>query len=208
MSTNNCPKRMWDYALVYEAEILSIIARGKDGVPGLEKITGETVDITEYLDFAFWDLVWYGSDLNKEGPTLGRWLGVSHCIGSALCYHILKVNSSVELRTTVQHVTQDDYALPGAKECIQCFDDDLIERLKDDNFTLSEGEDPIYGVEDVMDSIEDNDNIYFLEENDLNMKRAVKRYDYNDGAYDALLTAKVRLLNDNADRFIRGTVIK
>ena len=71
MSTNNCPKRIWDYALVYESEILSFIARGKDEIPGLEKITGETVDITEYLDFAFWDLVWYASDLDKEGPTLG-----------------------------------------------------------------------------------------------------------------------------------------
>ena len=53
MATKNCPIRVWDYALVYEAEILFIIARGKYGVPGLEKITGDTVDITEYLDFAF-----------------------------------------------------------------------------------------------------------------------------------------------------------
>ena len=53
MATNNTPLRMWDYALVYESEILSMIARGDDLIPGLEKITGETVDITEYLDFAF-----------------------------------------------------------------------------------------------------------------------------------------------------------
>ena len=46
------------------------------------------------------------------------------------------------------------------KERIQRFDDDLIVRLKDDNFTLSEGEDPIYGVEDVMiDDTKDNDNL-------------------------------------------------
>ena len=47
MATNNCPKCVWDYALVYEAQIHTIIARGKDGVPGLEKVTGNTVDITE-----------------------------------------------------------------------------------------------------------------------------------------------------------------
>ena len=57
MATNNCPFRVWDFSLVYEAEILSMTARGSDLIPGLEKITGETVDITEYLDFAFWDLV-------------------------------------------------------------------------------------------------------------------------------------------------------
>ena len=45
-------KRVWDYALVYEAEILSRIARGNGSVPGLETITGDTVDIMKYLDFA------------------------------------------------------------------------------------------------------------------------------------------------------------
>ena len=133
---------------------------------------------------------------------------MSHRIGSTLCYHILKFNGKVESRTTVQHVTQDDYALPGAKECIQRFDDNLIECLKDDNFTLSEGEDPIYGVEDVIDSIEDNNNIDFLEENDLNMNRAIECDDYSDEAYDALLTAELQLPNNNADGFMRGTVIK
>ena len=53
MATNNTPLRMWDYALVYESKILSMIARGDNLIPGLEKITGETVDITEYLDFVF-----------------------------------------------------------------------------------------------------------------------------------------------------------
>ena len=57
MATNNTLLRAWDYVLVYESEILSMIARGDDLIPGLKKITGETVDTTEYLDFAFWDLV-------------------------------------------------------------------------------------------------------------------------------------------------------
>ena len=61
MATNNTPLRCWDFALVYKAEILSIIARGDDLIPGLEKITGETVDITEYLDSA-------SSGLSLSGP--------------------------------------------------------------------------------------------------------------------------------------------
>ena len=63
MATNNTPLRCWDFALVYEAEILSMIARGDDLILGLKKITGETIDITEYLDFAFWDSVWYHAEL-------------------------------------------------------------------------------------------------------------------------------------------------
>ena len=34
-----------------------MIACGDNLIQGLEKITGETANITEYLDFAFWDLV-------------------------------------------------------------------------------------------------------------------------------------------------------
>ena len=53
MATNNTPLRAWDYAFVYKSEILTSITRGDDLIPGLEKITRETVDITEYLDFSF-----------------------------------------------------------------------------------------------------------------------------------------------------------
>ena len=104
MATNTCPVQVWDFILVCEAEILSMIARGSDLIPGLKKITGDTVDIAEYLDFAFWDLVWFGDD-PEDGPCLGRWLGVSHRVGSALYYHVLKSNGSIESKTTVQHVT-------------------------------------------------------------------------------------------------------
>ena len=69
MATNNTPLRAWAFALVYESDILSMIAHGENLIPGLEKINGETVDIIEYLDFACWDLVWYSSDL-KDGPCL------------------------------------------------------------------------------------------------------------------------------------------
>ena len=91
-----------------------MIARASDLIPGLDKITGETVDITEYLDFTFWDLVLFTSD-PKDEPCLGRWLGVSHRVGSVLCYHVLKSNGKIESRTTVQHITQDDLEQPGTK---------------------------------------------------------------------------------------------
>ena len=53
MASNNIPKWLWDYSLVYKSRILSIIAWRSDGMPGLEDITGNTIDITEWLDFPF-----------------------------------------------------------------------------------------------------------------------------------------------------------
>ena len=47
----------------------------RGGVP-LDNITGETEDISDYLDFGFYDRVWFheNSELGERG--LGRWLGV------------------------------------------------------------------------------------------------------------------------------------
>ena len=74
------------------------------GVP-LENITGETEDIYDYLDFGFYNRVWFheSSGLGKQG--IGRWIGVSHRTGGAMSYWVLKSNSYVISRTTVQRIT-------------------------------------------------------------------------------------------------------
>jgi hypothetical protein len=78
MRSNQVPVRLWDYGLVYIAEIQSILARGVDKRPGLEKLTGETIDISEWLDFDFYDRVWYWDqkimDMTEEQAKIGRWL--------------------------------------------------------------------------------------------------------------------------------------
>jgi hypothetical protein len=75
MQEKKVPKRLWDYGLVHQAEILSIIARGKDKRPGLETILGQTIDISEWLDFDFYDRVWYWDhkkmDMTEEQAKLG-----------------------------------------------------------------------------------------------------------------------------------------
>jgi hypothetical protein len=59
MRENQVPTRLWDYGLVYIAEVQSLLARGAEQRPGIEKVMGQTVDISEWLDFAFYDRVWY-----------------------------------------------------------------------------------------------------------------------------------------------------
>ena len=66
---------------------MSRITSGRDGRTGIERITGETPDISEWLDFDIYDLVWIWDNSDaKENPILARWLGVAHRIGSFLCY--------------------------------------------------------------------------------------------------------------------------
>ena len=60
MIKRRVPRRLWDYGLRWLCEIqnrTSNTARGLDGRCPLEKITGESVDISEYLDFGFYDWI-------------------------------------------------------------------------------------------------------------------------------------------------------
>jgi hypothetical protein len=66
------PLRLWDYLLSYTSEILSITvntSRYSAGRTPLERITGITPDITEYLDFHFYEWCWYKTNAGL-GPRL------------------------------------------------------------------------------------------------------------------------------------------
>ena len=57
-----------------------------------------------------------------DNVTLGRWLRISHNIGSVMCYWVLTVSVNVIARTTVQHVTIVEYLNPVMCERIKEFD--------------------------------------------------------------------------------------
>jgi hypothetical protein len=58
MVKQKVPKNLWDYSLVYEGELLSHMARSSDRRTGYKEVTGKTPDISEGMDFAFYDLIW------------------------------------------------------------------------------------------------------------------------------------------------------
>ena len=155
MVRKNVPKRLWDYGLVHQAGVLNRIARGKTGRTGIEEVTGQTPDISEWLDFDFYDRVWW-LDTKKPGTTddnvtLGRWLGISHKVGTDMCYWVLTVSGNVISRTTVQHVSRDDLIDPVMKEKIKSFDEALVKRLDDTKFTDDQG------AEFYIDDLDDAD---------------------------------------------------
>ncbi len=130
--------RLWDYGLTYEANILNRIPRGREQRTGIEMVTGETPDISEWIDFEFYDRVWYYDqkkiEIDGSGRRLARWLGVAHRIESDLCYWLLLESGKVIARTTVQHVIRDDYVNDDVKSEIERFDQSINERLTDQNF--------------------------------------------------------------------------
>ena len=69
MRKKRVPKRLWDFGLIYESELLSSMARGCNKRSGYEEVTGDTPDISEWLDFEFYDLVWWIDRPNKPDIT-------------------------------------------------------------------------------------------------------------------------------------------
>ena len=59
MDRRQVPKRLWDFGLVWCAEVLSVTAWGADARTGHKQVTGETPDISDWLDFSFFNLVHY-----------------------------------------------------------------------------------------------------------------------------------------------------
>lgn len=132
MVRKNVPQRLWDFGLQWVCDIqnrTSNHARGLNGRCPLEKITGETVDISEYLDFGFYDWVWFRENAGLGETKLGRWLGVSHRIGTLMSFWVITSSGKVLSRTTVQRVTNLELQLDENKKKCEAFTTAITERL-------------------------------------------------------------------------------
>ena len=94
------------------------------------KSHGETADISEYLDFAFYDQVWYKDNAESSPFDPGWWLGVSERTGLDMCYHVLNKNGNVVLRSTVYRVTEIKKSTLSTKDIFNKFDAMIAEKFK------------------------------------------------------------------------------
>ena len=212
MQDRKIPTRLWDYGLVYEAGLLSRVARGHDGRSGIERLTGETPDISEWIDFEFFDMVWYHtnqkSDATEEQAHLGYWLGVAHRVGSDLCYWILTKSGKVVARTTVQHITKADQEREEIRQKMKEFQLIVAERLNDANFTDDSDGKPGY-LEDVEVEEEEwrrRGLVPSDEEYGKMVQEAKPEADEMGNAYDEYVGAQIKM--DFGGEEIIGTVVK
>ena len=63
------PRRLWDFLAEHLSKLMTFIPRRASGRTGHELVTVQTPDMSEYLDFDFYDLVWY---LVDEHPNTGQ----------------------------------------------------------------------------------------------------------------------------------------
>ena len=143
MHKKKVSKTLWDFGLLYESELLLRMACGRYRRTGYEEVTGDTSDISEWLDFEMYDLVYWIDRSNKPDTLddvrrLGRWPGISHSVGSDMCYWLITDSGKLVSKTFVEHVICDDYLNPEVKKQINELNDKLDKRLDDTKFLLED----------------------------------------------------------------------
>ena len=132
MLKKKVPRRLWDYGMRWVCDIMQRTASYSGTLEGrtpLEELTGETPDISEYLDFGFYDPVWYKENAGIGESKMGRWLGVSHRVGGLMSYWVITQTCQVVSRTTVSRVTNLEMQVDEHKKKLGELDQAIEERL-------------------------------------------------------------------------------
>mmetsp|Transcript_18822 Transcript_18822/g.26691 ORF Transcript_18822/g.26691 Transcript_18822/m.26691 type:complete len:331 (+) Transcript_18822:1723-2715(+) len=134
MHTHEVPETLWDFGLKHATRIRSMVARDSlEGRTPMEMLTGTTPDISEIMDFAFYDWVKYYDPVGfpSKREFLGRWLGPATHVGQALCYYIIKQNGQIISRSTVRPLTEDELISPDELQARSEFTRQLTSMIGD-----------------------------------------------------------------------------
>jgi hypothetical protein len=113
MDRVNCPPDVWLQACQYLADIHNISANDglNDEIP-LQKRHGSTPDISAYLQFVFWQKVFYMQHTSSFPATTekaGYFIGVSHNVGDNLCFKILTADTGEIIHTSMVRAADKRY---------------------------------------------------------------------------------------------------
>jgi hypothetical protein len=130
----NCPRRLWTYGMPHICAIMRMTASFSGQLQGrtpIEFVTGETPDISEYLDFGFYDWVWFKRDAGIGEIEIGKFLGISKNTGSLMSYYVLPSTGVPVSRTTVQRMTELEKQTDANRQRIDEFEKAIADRYKE-----------------------------------------------------------------------------
>ena len=111
MRRTNTPLVLWDYCTEYNTELRCMTATSMFDLNGrtpFETVLGFTPDISELVEFDWYQWVWYHDPVNPHKDQIGRWLGPAHNVGQGLAYYVLNPNAEVIVRSTVSAVNEGE----------------------------------------------------------------------------------------------------
>ena len=200
MQRARSPKRLWDYCGEWVSAIRRLTAHDipslHDRVP-CEVIEGNTLDISEYSQFDWYQYVWYHDpavQFPEDRRKLGRWIGAAHDVGSPMTFWVLPASCRVIARSTVSSLSEDELADPIIKTRMVELDLAIAEKIGN-SITDDDMDDALIGLfpevpDDVFLPDDDGDHEPFDEADPV-----PEADDYTPEAYDEYLTAEVLLPN-------------
>ena len=126
------PRSLWCYGIPWVATIMQSTASFPAKLQGhtpFEAITGETPTIYQYLDFGFYDRVFFKEDAGLGEKSLGWLLGVSHQFGYLTSYWILPESGIPVSITTLQQVTNREGQTDQNKKRVDTYDKLIADRF-------------------------------------------------------------------------------
>jgi hypothetical protein len=97
-------------------------------------VEGNTPDILEYVQFDWYQYVWWHDPaVQFPGDTkkLGRWIGVAHDIGNPMTFWVLPNTCKVLACSTVWSLTDDEKADPLVQAQMAYLDASICEKIGD-----------------------------------------------------------------------------
>jgi hypothetical protein len=79
-------------------------------------------DISEYMNFDFYDWVFFRSNAGLGEVEIARWIGVSHRVGRLMSYWILPESGIPISATTVQRMTNDEKTTKEMQKRMEQYD--------------------------------------------------------------------------------------
>ena len=139
MIKKRVPRRLWNFSLVWVWDTGNLSwpsSKYTNGRIALEIVTGETPDISEYLDFSLYDWVVYRFNAGMGESSIGRWLGVSHKVGYLMSYWVLNISGHIISCVTVQRLAEDKKHIDDSQGRMKDYDEKIQERLKSKNLDI------------------------------------------------------------------------
>lgn len=137
MVATKSPRVLWDDCLELEADIISHTAHEGHVMQGQvpqQLVTGQSCDISRIAEFGWYQWIyWYDQQADFPSPkkVIGRYLGPTRDIGSALTAKILKENGNYAWRSSFVAVSDDEMKQPEMIKRMEEFDKNILEVLGD-----------------------------------------------------------------------------
>ena len=153
----NCPKALWNYGLPHFAKLMQLTASNAASLQGrtpLEVVTGETPDISQYLDFGWYDWVWFKENAGLDVPRLGRFLGIANSASNLMSFYILPISGRPIVAGTVQRVTHLELQTDSVQERVHEYNRKIADKSKEGRIAM-DGVPPPDEWSDLLEDDED-----------------------------------------------------